>query len=329
MSMVGDRSKGGVFGPRTNLDSAAAAQRRTPGPVVLLVEAGGASGAAMEARLGADGAIRCERANGIEEAGYLATAAGATVIVLLPGAGPDRFEVMGALHGDPATAGLPIVVVDEGGNPTDRRNAFAAGADDFWSGWPDPLEARARLFALSRGVIAERQRDEANRELLLLRARLGEASILLAKGQNVDEVTGLPTRRRLLEQLDAEWRRARRGGGPLSLVLIELERTNGGPRTVEDDACLARVASALRSVLRRGGDLLARYAENQLAAALPEVGPDGAAAVAQALRHAAVAIEPSLRYTTGIVTARPQESVSENPGALIAAAEESLARARP
>jgi two-component system chemotaxis family response regulator WspR len=302
--------------------------RRGTGPVALIVEAGGGSGAAMEARLGADGAIRCERARSVEHAGAMATACGATVILLLPGAGNDRFEVLGQLHAGDHTAGLPIVVIDEIGGAQDRRNAFAAGADDYWSGWPDPLEARARLFALSRGVIGERQRDDLQREIVTLRTRLGEANTRLAKGQDLDPNTGLPTRRRLMEQLEVEWRRARRGGGPLSLVLVEVVRPGGGPRSADDEERLVRVSAALRAVLRRGGDLLARYSETQLAAALPEIGPEGAAAVAQALRHAALATDPSLSFTTGIVTGRPQESVADGPNALIAEVEASLARAR-
>ena len=310
-------------------EAAAALARKGSGPVALIVEAGSASGVAMEARLGADGAIRCERAP-LDHAAPLATACGATVILLLPPTGPDRFEVLGALHGHPATASLPVVVIDEIGGADDRRHAFAAGADDHWSGWPDPLEARARLFALSRGVLAERQRDEALRELAVLRIRLGEATTRLAKGQDLDEATGLPTRRRLLEQLDVEWRRARRSGGPLSLILVEIDRAEGiaNPRSTEDESRFTHVAVALRGVLRRGGDLLARYAPNQLAAALPDIGPDGAAAVAQALRHAALGADPSLRFTTGIVTGRPQESVADGPTSLVAEAEESLTRAR-
>jgi PleD family two-component response regulator len=326
--MVGDPSVRGASETALQAEAAALA-RRAAGPVALIVEAGGSSGAAMEARLGADGAIRCERARDVEHAGPLAASCGATVILLLPPSGTDRFEILGSLRASEATAGLPVVVVDEIGGAHDRRDAFAAGADDHWSGWPDPSEARARLFALSRGVLAERQRDEALRELMTIRTRLAEANARLAKGHDLDPATGLPTRRRLMEQLEVEWRRARRGGGPLSLVLVEVERPGGGPRTADDEQRLVRVAVALRAVLRRGGDLLARYADNQLAAALPEIGPDGAAAVAQALRHAALATDPSLRFTTGIVTGRPQESVADGPSALVAEVEQSLARARP
>ena len=255
MSGVGDPSLRAASDSLV-LAEATALPRRGAGPVALIVEAGGPSGAAMEARLGADGAIRCERACDVEQAGPLAGACGATVILLLPPAGGERFEVLGALHANDATAGLPIVVIDEIGGTQDRRNAFAAGADDYWQGWPDPSEARARLFALSRGVMAERQRDEALKELVNLRARLADANSRLAKGQDLDEATGLPTRRRLMEQLEVEWRRARRGGGPLSLVLVEVGRPGGGPRTPDDEQRLVRVSAALRAVLRRGGDLL-------------------------------------------------------------------------
>jgi diguanylate cyclase (GGDEF)-like protein len=300
------------------------AARRSNAVVALIVEGTGRSGHVLEAQLG-DAGLRVERTSDLASAPALAAAAGATALVYLPPAGTDRLQGMTLLQADPETAGLPIVVMDEMGGLEAAHAAYAAGADEHWPGFPDLRTARIRLTALSRGVIAERQRDEALRELAQVRARLTEATSRLSREQDTDAVTGLPNRRRLLGQLDVEWRRARRNGSPLSVVLIEIDHPAGSQELVEDSR-LAAVATALRAVLRRGGDLLARFSDNQLAASLPEVGPDGAAAVAQALRTAALRCEPSLFFTMGIVTARPQESVSTSAEALIGEAEASLRR---
>ncbi|HEY0707138.1 MAG TPA: GGDEF domain-containing protein [Polyangia bacterium] len=298
--------------------------RRSGGVVALIVEGTGRSGHVLEAQLG-DAGVRVERTSDLPTAPGLATAAAATAMIYLPPAGPDRLAGLTFLQRDPATAGLPIVVMDEMGGPEQAHAAYAAGADEHWPGFPDLRTARIRLTALSRGVIAERQRDEALRELAQVRARLSEATGRLAREQETDEVTGLPNRKRLLQQLDVEWRRARRNGSPLSLVLLEIDRPAGGQGLVEE-ARLIAVSAALRAVLRRGGDLLARFSDNQVAASLPEVGPDGAAAVAQALRSAALRCEPTLFFTMGIVTARPQESASNSADSLVAEAEASLRR---
>jgi DNA-binding response OmpR family regulator len=46
-------------------------------------------------------------------------------------------------------------------DPTSRRKAFAAGANDYLVKWPDPRELVARVRYHSAACIARRQRDAA------------------------------------------------------------------------------------------------------------------------------------------------------------------------
>ena len=41
------------------------------------------------------------------------------------------FEVLRALKGDPATAGIPVIILSNQGQESDREKAFAAGAVDY------------------------------------------------------------------------------------------------------------------------------------------------------------------------------------------------------
>ena len=61
-------------------------------------------------------------------------------------------------------------------------------------------------------------------------------------------LTGLPGPERLTEFLDNEWRRSRRNGSPLSLVLIDVEIERAG----ELEGVLLAVASALRGISAPG-----------------------------------------------------------------------------
>jgi GGDEF domain-containing protein len=248
-------------------------------------------------------------------AGLMATAgqgqATAVVIPLSPSS-PDPRAVMQQLQAEAATADLPAIVVGGSGHPGERRRAFASGAADHWLELPERTELLVRLQVLSRGMQARRARDAAQAEVESLRRQLAHAS--LATGGALDPETALPGPARLEELLDAEWRRARRSGGSLSVVLVELGQPgkesgpSSEPGQTETPTDRLRLASALRATLRRGGDLLACWQDRRFAALLPEVGSEGAATVARALVHAARNACPGHRLHIGRATARPSES---------------------
>jgi len=103
-----------------------------------------------------------------------------------------------------------------------------------------------------------------------------------------DGLTGLLNRRAFDEALEAEIRRSLRGGTPLSLLLIDVDRFKafndryGHPA---GDSCLRLVSQLLRSSLKRPADLAARYGGEEFAAILPETDEDGAYLVAEAFRQ--------------------------------------------
>ena len=85
-----------------------------------------------------------------------------------------------------------------------------------------------------------------------------------------DHLTGLPNRRAGEERLDADFARARRGGGMLTLALADVNRF----KTINDthghqagDACIRHVAQVMRSNVREG-DWLARWGGDEFVLAL-------------------------------------------------------------
>jgi PleD family two-component response regulator len=238
----------------------------------------------------------------------------AVVIPMAP-SGPDPRAVLQQLQAEAVTADLPAIVVGGSGHPGERRRAFAAGAADHWLELPERTELLARLQVLSRGAEASRARDSLRAEVESLRRQLAHAAVGTTGA--LDPETALPGRARLEELLDAEWRRARRSGGSLSVVLVELAPAaseTGRPESPDDRL---RLASALRATLRRGGDLLARCQDRRFAALLPEVGSEGAATVARALIQAARHACPGHRLHVGRASARPREAPAAGPMSLL------------
>jgi diguanylate cyclase (GGDEF)-like protein/PAS domain S-box-containing protein len=165
----------------------------------------------------------------------------------------------------------------------------------------------AGLFGVIRDVTQEHEMEQA----------LRRANARLEQIAHEDALTGLANRRRFDETLAAEWRRTRRNGQPLSLVLADVDSfklfndTYGHPA---GDACLQRVAAVLASTACRSGDLAARYGGEELALVLPCTGLASAAKVAEDFRHGIQALgiphdgSPAYGVVTvsiGVATAHP------------------------
>lgn len=94
-----------------------------------------------------------------------------------------------------------------------------------------------------------------------------------------DSLTGLANRRSFDQALNHEWRRGLREQRPLSLLMIDADRFKayndeyGHPR---GDICLKQIAAAVREVISRPGDLVARLGGEEFVVILPETESDGA-----------------------------------------------------
>ena len=105
-----------------------------------------------------------------------------------------------------------------------------------------------------------------------------------------DGLTGLPNHRAFQARLEEEVARARRGGCPLALIMVDLDDF----RTVNNtyghqigDATLVAIATALRASVR-GADVAARYGGDEFAVIMPETNMIEAYDVAERA-HAAIA----------------------------------------
>lgn len=150
----------------------------------------------------------------------------------------------------------------------------------------------------------------------------------------IDVLTGIPNRSAMDAALEREWRRARRNGEPIAMLMLDVDffkTFNDTYGHVAGDSCLQQVAAAGAGVLVRPSDLFARYGGEEFAAILPQTTLEGAVQIGETLRKAVERLAiphegSSLGHVTvsvGAAAIEPQ-AAAEGAEALVLAADEAL-----
>lgn len=160
-------------------------------------------------------------------------------------------------------------------------------------------------------------------------ARLHEQTVALSI---TDPLTGVPNRRHLFQQLEAEVNRATRYGTPVSLVMIDIDHfkhLNDAAGHRAGDVALKQVCGALKHSVRKV-DTLARYGGEEFVVLLPQVGRTEALEVAEKLRRAVEEtefehgkVQPGGRVTISVGVATLPDDASEQ-AKLVDAADSAL-----
>ncbi len=139
--------------------------------------------------------------------------------------------------------------------------------------------------------------------LAVQNARLHEQTVALSI---TDPLTGVPNRRYLFQQLEAEIARSARFDHPLSMLMIDIDHfkhLNDAAGHSAGDDVLRQVCVRLKHSLRKV-DTLARYGGEEFVVLLPQVSREEALEVAQKLRHSIcdVPLEHGATQPGGMVT---------------------------
>lgn len=119
-------------------------------------------------------------------------------------------------------------------------------------------------------------------------ADLQEANRRLEELSVTDALTGLSNRRHFDRLLASEWSRSARRGSPFTVLMVDVDhfkRFNDRYGHLAGDDCLARIAGVLKAFTRRSGDVAARYGGEEFAIVYPDMAPEVAARMAEAVRQ--------------------------------------------
>lgn len=131
----------------------------------------------------------------------------------------------------------------------------------------------AAAFAVQAGIALENSRlyDDARRRAV------------------TDSLTGASNRRAFFEEAEREFKKSRRYGRPLTLIMIDLDnfkRINDTFGHLAGDRILKAVAAEIGKILRvDSSDRICRYGGEEFLVMLAETGPRAAAAAAERLRR--------------------------------------------
>jgi diguanylate cyclase (GGDEF)-like protein len=136
-------------------------------------------------------------------------------------------------------------------------------------------------------------RDKLDRKLRAHSEDLEQHNFGLQILAHTDKLTNIANRLMFDDVLERELRRAQRGESCLSLILLDVDffkKYNDRYGHPAGDAVLRSVGRVLAEQIVRAGDLAARYGGEEFAVILPNTDRAGAAAVAERIREAILAL---------------------------------------
>lgn len=126
-----------------------------------------------------------------------------------------------------------------------------------------------------QSAVVQRQVEKQTSQLRDANESLNYANARLETLSRIDSLTEVANRRFFNETLDKEWNRALRENIPIALMIIDVDHFkdyNDCYGHLKGDECLQTVASELKTVFSRSGDLVARYGGEEFAIILPNAG---------------------------------------------------------
>lgn len=188
-------------------------------------------------------------------------------IILLDIKMPDvsGYDVCQQLKADPISSRIPIIFLTSQHDEADEVEGFMLGASDFISKPINAIIVRARVEA---HLTAKLQSDYLKRVAL------------------VDQLTGVGNRRKYEEEIRRCWNICWREHMPLAVLLLDIDhfkKYNDHYGHQGGDECLATVAGAIQTSLKRPLDSVSRYGGEEFVCILPFTPLEGASQLGESV----------------------------------------------
>lgn len=210
--------------------------------------------------------------------------------------GMDGFQVLEILKTYPETREIPVIFVTALDNEVDEEKGLMIGAIDYVT----------KPYSIP--VLKARVKNHIE---------LKQLQDVIKKNSMLDGLTQIANKKRFNDVLEAEWSRARRYEEPVSVLMLDIDffkRYNDTYGHIKGDEALIAVATALKDMLKRGSDMVARWGGEEFACILPNTKLEGAMILAEELRigienlqipHEASGLSPWMTVSVGAATMVP------------------------
>lgn len=232
----------------------------------------------------------------------------------------DGYETLKRIKALESAKGTPVIFVTAMDSKVDEARGLELGAIDYIT---KPVSPPIVLARVKNHLELKSYQD------------------MLTKAGFVDGLTEISNRRFFDLSLEKEWKRRKRNGGSISLILLDIDFFKAYNDTyghLKGDDCLKRVAQALDETVKRSGDTLARYGGEEFACILPSTDLAGAVKIAWEMResvnaqnisHSRSAAADHVTVSIGVAAASPASGGDTlTPGSLIEEADKMLYRAK-
>ncbi len=193
--------------------------------------------------------------------------------------GMDGYSVCRWLRLGERTRDVVIIMLTVKNEVKERVEGLHVGADDYISKPFDTEELEARIFAALRSRNARAELKHRNTELEAMLTRTERLAM-------TDALTGIASRRRIMDLFRHEWASARRYKHTLSLLLFDVDNFKGvndaGGHSAGDET-LKNVAQIIAGGIREV-DFCGRYGGDEFMLLLPHTPAENATVVADRIR---------------------------------------------
>lgn len=226
---------------------------------------------------------------------------------------------------------VPIIFLSSHDEPTMIAQAIEAGGDDYLIKPVDKTVLNSKLIAMQRIAFMRRELKQKS-------AALAKANEELAKLAQEDGLTKVKNRRFIDEKLSEMIAIHGRHGMPLSLILLDVDHFkayNDNYGHIQGDKCLVEIATALRELFVRNGELVGRYGGEEFVVLLSHTDQDKLIRDAQriqqrleslALVHEFSGVANSVTVSQGLLFINP--TGRESAESLYHSADQALYRAK-
>jgi|GEM_PF-1278704 diguanylate cyclase (GGDEF)-like protein len=258
--------------------------------------------------------------------------------------GINGYELCRQIKATPETNHISVIFLSFLSAVEDKVRAFEAGAMDFISKpfQPPELVARLQNYVSYSGLRLEleAQSQQLQKEIadrITAEKALQEAKNILESINNIDLLTKLSNRPYFDEYLEGNWRQMQRESAIFSLIICDIDLFklyNEVYGHEEGDECLRKIAQAMMKVVKRPGDLAARYGGEQFTILLPRTDASGAITVAKHIQREVLAMQiphrrsPLNYLTVSIGVSMVEPTLQMTSAVLISATEQALAQAK-